>query len=83
MAEEMYDDQRKDWGTHIHEGGRVLGGLYPVPDDCDEDDDDDGDGDYDDDDLLKTTKEHTTTSRSNDWCHLLHFQNEQLFTPIY
>jgi hypothetical protein len=47
LAEEIYDDQGKYGGTNIHEDGRVLGGLHPVPDDDD------------DDDLLKTTKEHT------------------------
>jgi len=66
----MYDDQGKDGGTNIHGDGRVLGGLYLVPND-------------DDDDLLKTTKQHTTTSRTNNWRHLLHFQNEQLLTSSY
>jgi hypothetical protein len=32
--------------------------------------------DYDNGDLLKTTKEHATTSRANNWRQLLHFQNK-------
>jgi hypothetical protein len=65
-------------GTNNHEDGRALGGLHPVPNDDDDDDGGGGGGG----DLLKTTKEHTTSS-SNDWRHLLHFQNEQLLTSIY
>jgi hypothetical protein len=80
MAEEMYDDQGKDGGTNIHEDGRALGALYPVPNDDDDYDDDDGGGGGGD--LLKTTKEHTASS-SNDWRHLLHSQNEDLLTSIY
>ena len=44
----MYDDQGKDGGKNIHEDGRALGVLYPVPNG--DDDDDDGDDDDDDDD---------------------------------
>jgi hypothetical protein len=73
----MYDDKGKDGGKNIHEDGRVLGGLCPVPNGDDDDDDDD------DDDLLKTTEEHTTRSRAYNWRHLLHFPNEQLLTSIY